>query len=84
MTAAYATTGIRVRQEELLSLVESMFRAAGMDSDDALLLADSLVTADLGGTHSHGVLRVPEYAKKMTVDGVNPGGTLASSPTADL
>ena len=74
MTAAYATTGIRVRQEELLSLVESMFRAAGMDSDDALLLADSLVTADLGGTHSHGVLRVPEYVKKVTVDGVNPRG----------
>ena len=46
-----------------------MFRAAGMDSDDALLLADSLVTADLGGTHSHGVLRVPEYVKKVTVDG---------------
>ena len=51
-----------------------MFRAAGMDSDDALLLADSLVTADLGGTHSHGVLRVPEYVKKVTVDGVNPRG----------
>ena len=31
-----------------------------MREADAALLADSLVTADLSGTHSHGVLRVPE------------------------
>ena len=33
-----------------------------------------LVTADLGGTQSHGVLRVPEYVKKVPVDGVDPRG----------
>lgn len=38
----------------------------------AMLLADSLVVADLRGCHSHGVLRVPEYVKKLTVDGVDP------------
>ena len=36
-----------------------------MREADAALLADSLVTADLSGTHSHGVLRVPEYVKKL-------------------
>ena len=51
-----------------------MFQSAGMGEDDAILLADSLIVADLGGTHSHGVLRVPEYVKKMTTDGVNPVG----------
>ena len=45
-----------------------------MSDNDARLLADSLVTADLSGTHSHGVLRVPEYLKKLTEDGVNPRG----------
>ena len=46
-----------------------------MREADAALLADSLVTADLSGTHSHGVLRVPEYVKKLTVSGVDPEGT---------
>ena len=45
-----------------------------MSPTDAQLLADSLVQADLGGIHSHGVLRVPEYVKKLTVDGVDPRG----------
>ena len=39
-----------------------------------IYLADSLVHADLRGVHSHGVLRVPEYVKKLTVGGVDPRG----------
>jgi LDH2 family malate/lactate/ureidoglycolate dehydrogenase len=45
-----------------------------MIEEEALLLADSLVHADLRGIHSHGVLRVPDYVKKLTRDGVNPRG----------
>jgi LDH2 family malate/lactate/ureidoglycolate dehydrogenase len=45
-----------------------------MSDLDSALLADSLVTADLSGTHSHGVIRVPEYVKKLMVDGVDPKG----------
>ena len=63
---------IRVDAEELLELVVAVFDRCGMSQADAALLADSLVDADLGGTHSHGVLRVPEYAEKLTVKGVNP------------
>ena len=43
-----------------------------MSQADATLLADSLVDADLGGTHSHGVLRVPEYVGKLITQGVDP------------
>jgi LDH2 family malate/lactate/ureidoglycolate dehydrogenase len=64
----------RVRAEELLALVQAIFERCGMTSDDARLLADSLVEADLRGVNSHGVLRVPEYVKKLTHDGVNPRG----------
>jgi len=56
----------------LRSLVQSIFQYCGMSAGDALLLSDTLVTADLRGCHSHGVLRVPEYVKKLTVDGVDP------------
>lgn len=65
---------VRVPHTELLSLVTAVFSAAGMEGDDAALLANTLVEADLEGIHSHGVLRVPEYVKKVTVDGVNPRG----------
>lgn len=64
----------RVDADQLLALVTTVFRRCGMDARDSGLLADSLVYADLGGVHSHGVLRVPEYVKKLTIGGVNPRG----------
>ena len=64
----------RVPSEELLELATEVFARCGMRPADAHLLADTLVAADLGGTHSHGVLRVPEYVKKLTVGGVDPRG----------
>ena len=63
---------IRVDAGELLELVTAVFERCGMSNADAALLADSLVDADLGGTHSHGVLRVPGYVEKLTTQGVNP------------
>ncbi len=64
----------RVDAEKLQALVTSIFEQSGMTRDDAALLADTLVYADLGGIHSHGVLRVPEYLKKLTTGGVDPRG----------
>jgi LDH2 family malate/lactate/ureidoglycolate dehydrogenase len=58
----------------LTSLATAVFSQCGMRDDDARLLAESLVFADLRGVHSHGVLRVPEYVKKLTVGGVDPKG----------
>ncbi|MDE2705612.1 MAG: Ldh family oxidoreductase, partial [Gemmatimonadota bacterium] len=57
---------------ELLELVTAVFERCGMSNADAALLADSLVDADLGGTHSHGVLRAPGYVEQLTTQGVNP------------
>jgi LDH2 family malate/lactate/ureidoglycolate dehydrogenase len=54
--------------------VAHIFEAAGMTDDDAGLLAASLVSADQRGIHSHGVLRVPDYVKKLTLEGVDPSG----------
>ena len=64
----------RVTAEELLAIVRAVFECCGMSSQDADRLADSLVRADLGGVHSHGVLRVPEYVRKLTDGGVDPRG----------
>lgn len=64
----------RVEAGRLRELVQAVFARCGMGIADAALLADSLVEADLGGVHSHGVLRVPEYAKKLREGGVDPRG----------
>lgn len=64
----------RIRANDLLAAVATIFEGVGMAAPDALLLADSLVFADLRGIHSHGVLRVPEYVEKLTAKGVNPHG----------
>lgn len=73
MTEAW-NEGRRIDAGELRDVVTALFRRCGMIDADAHVLADTLVFADLSGIHSHGVLRVPEYAKKLTVDGVNPQG----------
>ena len=64
----------RIDATQLQTLVQTIFEKCGMSAPDAALLAASLVFADLSGVHSHGVLRVPEYVKKLTVGGVNPQG----------
>lgn len=68
------TRELRIDALELTALVTDVFQRVGMSPDDAHLLADSLVDADLGGVHSHGVLRVPEYTAKLTTEGVDPAG----------
>lgn len=64
----------RIDHLQLLQAVTSAFEACNMSSADARLLADTLVYADMSGINSHGVLRMPEYIKKLTVDGVNAQG----------
>jgi LDH2 family malate/lactate/ureidoglycolate dehydrogenase len=64
----------KIKAVELCSVVTEIFQTCGMSHDDASLLADSLVDADLGGVHSHGVLRVPDYVAKMKKEGVDPKG----------
>ena len=62
----------RIAASELQSLVKTIFERCGMTQADASLLAETLVVADVRGCHSHGVLRVAEYVKKLTIDGVDP------------
>jgi LDH2 family malate/lactate/ureidoglycolate dehydrogenase len=65
----------RIDAIALRQLVTDTFLRCNMRADDATLLSDSLVEADLRGVHSHGVLRVPEYVRKLTIGGVNPLGS---------
>jgi L-2-hydroxycarboxylate dehydrogenase (NAD+) len=64
----------RVGEQALLRLTSRIFEGCRMQPEDATLVADSLVAADLRAVHSHGVLRVPEYVAKLLDRGVNPTG----------
>jgi LDH2 family malate/lactate/ureidoglycolate dehydrogenase len=67
-----SATDTRVDAAELRARVTRIFANCSMSEADAALLADTLVLADLRGVHSHGVLRVPEYVKKLRTGGVDP------------
>lgn len=64
----------RFDPETLQASVAGVFRACGMGEADADLLAEMLVEADVRGIHSHGVMRVPNYVKRLTTGGVDPRG----------
>jgi LDH2 family malate/lactate/ureidoglycolate dehydrogenase len=67
-------TDRRVKREDLALVTRGIFTSCGMGEGDAALLAETLVHADMRGIHSHGVLRIPDYVKKLTTDGVDPCG----------
>lgn len=64
----------RIDAGGLRQWVTRIFAGCGMAEEDATLLADSLVAADVRGIHSHGVLRVPDYVRKLRLEGVDPKG----------
>lgn len=56
----------------LRTFVADVLEAVGMDSSDALEVADALVWADLRGVHSHGVSRLPQYVGWIESGELNP------------
>jgi len=45
--------------DELTGRVAAVFARLGLPEEDARVVVDHLVEADLRGVHSHGVIRVP-------------------------
>lgn len=57
------------------SFVANCMQAIGADSEQALQLADLLVTADLRGHYSHGVNRLRIYMEDVVSGNCKPNGT---------
>ncbi len=68
--------GARYAAEHLKAFSERILQWAGARSADAVLTADGLVTADLRGVHSHGVVRIDVYAARLRSGGINPAAEL--------
>jgi LDH2 family malate/lactate/ureidoglycolate dehydrogenase len=58
--------------DPLRAFCEEVFLSCGMAQEDAAIVADSLVQANLRGVDSHGVARVGIYVKRLKMGLVNP------------
>jgi len=58
--------------KQLKLFTREIFIKAGMTPEDAEIVADVLVWANLRGTDSHGVLRIPWYVEMMDAGQINP------------
>jgi len=59
------TDSIKIAADNLRTFASDLFQAAGLSSDDADIVSDSLVLSNLCGHNSHGVMRTVEYVNQM-------------------
>lgn len=62
---------LRIPTEELATFTRAAFGRCGLGDDDASAVADTLVQADLRGTYSHGVIRLPFLVGRVRKGGAN-------------
>ena len=62
---------IKVKVEELMDAVYNKFKSVGVSNEQAGIVTDILIYADIRGIHSHGVLRVEHYINRIKQGGIN-------------
>jgi L-2-hydroxycarboxylate dehydrogenase (NAD+) len=70
-TTGIATANLRIPASDLAGFVARAFVAAGLPKADARILADLMVEADLRGSDTHGVIRLPLYVRRLRAGGIN-------------
>ena len=56
---------VNIDHKDLWRFVSKLFNAAGVSAEDADMVADVLIKAELRGIKSHGVSRIPIYIKRI-------------------
>src|SRR6187551_2000789 len=64
--------GMNIGVDDLRTRVSSIFERLDVPAEEAEIVADHLVEADLRGVHSHGVIRVPTYVQGIQAGKINP------------
>ena len=67
---------VLINAKPLSQIAEKIFKAAGCSQEDAEYLADHVVTANLYGHDSHGVMRIRPYVERIRKGIIKPGSTL--------
>ena len=60
----------RVAAAALATFIKRAFEAAGVRSEDADVVANLMVEADLRGSDTHGVIRLPLYLRRLKAGGI--------------
>ena len=63
---------VLVSHSDLARFIVAAFVAKGMASDDAEIIADALIWANLRGGDSHGVIRLPRYVELIDKEQMDP------------
>jgi len=61
----------RVSAERLRSFILRAFEKAGLAAEDACVLGELITEADLRGSDTHGVFRLPLYVRRIKAGGIN-------------
>jgi L-2-hydroxycarboxylate dehydrogenase (NAD+) len=61
----------RVPADRLAAFIVRAATAAGLPTQDAEILASLMVEADLRGSDTHGVIRLPLYVRRIRAGGIN-------------
>ncbi len=64
-------TPIRISYEHLRQFIAAAFERLGLPASDALAVASLMAQADLQGSDGHGVIRLPQYARRIKAGGIN-------------
>ncbi len=67
---------IRVEHQALQRFATQLLQAGGVPPQEAQIVAQSLVEANLCGHDSHGVMRIPYYLEEIGQGNVRPGAPL--------
>jgi ureidoglycolate dehydrogenase (NAD+) len=62
----------RFGRDDLAKFTQAVLSETGIDDDDAAIVADVLVQANVRGVDSHGVIRLPAYVENVEEGGFNP------------
>lgn len=76
------TAEARVPAAPLGDFVARAFVAAGLPDTDAQAVAGLMVEADLRGSDTHGVIRLPLYVRRLRAGGINANPKSGSSAIA--
>ena len=64
---------MKIESKKLQEYAKDMFRKAGTTEEEAATVAEELVTSNLMGLDSHGVLRIPQYLDQIKEGLIIPG-----------
>jgi LDH2 family malate/lactate/ureidoglycolate dehydrogenase len=60
-----------IDKKRLYDFIVDLTKKAGLPEEQARILADTLIEADLNGIDTHGILRLPIYLKRMESGVIN-------------